>query len=141
MKFQYSLIYTQWKSNIFCKFFYTKYIFIILKEICDEITQKVQYLIKTLKTIWGWGSDGLAFNPFLRGIKSNLFYAGGWGDICPPIISREKKFFAQFLLHTQTNTQNRVTHQKPGLYLVLKSPSVIWPEEFRQYFAFFTSSH
>ena len=24
---------------------------------------------------------------------------------------------------------------------VLKSPSVIWPEEFRQYFAFFTSSH
>ena len=35
----------------------------------------------------------------------------------PPMISRKKKFFAQFLLHTQTTTQNRVTHQKPGLYL------------------------
>ena len=56
------------------------------------------------------------FNPILRGIKSNLFYAGG-GIYAPPMISRKKKFFAQFLLHTQTTIQNRVTHQKPGLYL------------------------
>ena len=57
-----------------------------------------------------------SLNPILRGIKSNLFYAGG-GIYAPPMISRKKKFFAQFLLHTQTTTQNRVTHQKPGLYL------------------------
>ena len=48
--------------------------------------------------------------------KSNIFYAGG-GIYAPPMISRKKKFFAQFLLNTQTTTQNRVTHQKPGLYL------------------------
>ena len=41
----------------------------------------------------------------------------GGGHICPPYDFQEKKFFAQFLLHTQTTTQNRVTHQKPGLYL------------------------
>ena len=33
------------------------------------------------------------------------------------MISRKIKIFAQFLLHTQTTTQNRVTHEKLGLYL------------------------
>ena len=71
---------------------------------------------------WNW------FNPILHGINSNLFYTGG-GIYAPPMISR-KLFFTQFLLHTQTATQNRVTHKKIGLYLknkkiaaVLKSPS------------------
>ena len=70
-------------------------------------------------------------NPILRGIKSNLFYAGG--HISPPMISRKKKFFAQFLLHTKTTTHNTVTHKKTGPYLkktkkmaaVLKSSIVI----------------
>ena len=45
------------------------------------------------------------------------YFTRGGGIYAPPMISRKKKFFAQFLLHTQTTTQNRVTHQKPGLYL------------------------
>ena len=68
--------------------------------------------------------------------------------ICPPMISREKKFLAQFLLQTQKTTQNRVTHRKPGLYLKKQKNGgrfkiAEWDmlDEFRQYFAFFTSSH
>ena len=40
------------------------------------------------------GDLAITFNPILRGIKSNLCHAGGWGrHICPPMISREKKGF------------------------------------------------
>ena len=45
------------------------------------------------------------------------YFTRGGGIYAPPMISRKKKFFAQFLLHTQTTTQNRVTLQKPGPYL------------------------
>ena len=37
-----------------------------------------------------------------------------WISICPPLIS------AEFLLHTKTTTQNRLTHKKPDLYLKKK---------------------
>ena len=55
-------------------------------------------------------------NFYFKGIAPlGLILCGG--EICPPPYDfYEKKFFAQFLLHTQSNTQNRVTHQKPGLY-------------------------
>ena len=33
------------------------------------------------------------------------------------MISREKKVFVQFLLHTTSTTKNRLTRQKVGLYL------------------------
>ena len=87
-------------------------------------------------------------NPILRGIKSNLFYAGGGRHICPPMISREKKFFAQFLLHTKTTTQNRVTHKKTDPYLKkqnnggrFKIAQCNMTGRFSSIFAFFTSSH
>ena len=41
------------------------------------------------------------------------------------MISRKKKVFAQFLLHTLRATKNRVTHQKAGLYLNLSSDIVL----------------
>ena len=48
------------------------------------------------------------------------------------MISREKKLFAQFILHTQTTTQKRVTQKnrslpqkKKKMAAVLKSPSEI----------------
>ena len=46
-----------------------------------------------------------------------LFHAGSDTTYSPPIISRKKKVFAQFLLHTPRAIKNRVTHQKAGLYL------------------------
>ena len=39
------------------------------------------------------------------------------GAYMPPMISRKKKVFGQFLLHTLRATKNRVTHRKAGLYL------------------------
>ena len=52
-------------------------------------------------------------NPILRGIKSNLFYAESNPTYYAPLwFLKKKSFFAQFLLHTQTTTHNRVTHKK-----------------------------
>ena len=87
-------------------------------------------------------------NPIPRGgLWYNLFHAGG-GIYAPHRISMEKKVFTQFLLHTLRTTKNRVTNQKAGLYLkkqkmaaILKIAEWDMEERFRQYFAFFTSSH
>ena len=65
------------------------------------------------------------------------------------VIFKENQVFAQFLLHKQIELPKMGLHTKKQVSIsknkkmaaVLKSPSVIWPEEFRQYFAFFTSSH
>ena len=89
------------------------------------------------------------FNPILRGIKSNLFYAGGGGAYMPPLWFLGKKSFLpnsfctlKQLPKIGLHTKNQVsTSKNKKMSAVLKSPSVIWPEEFCQYFAFFTSSH
>merc|ERR1711873_103869 len=54
---------------------------------------------------------------FHAGSDTTYSTRGGGGIYAPSMISRKKKVFAQFLLHTLRATKNRVTHQKAGLYL------------------------
>ena len=77
-----------------------------------EIYELIQYYLpkhhfqpQALLTLFHAGSD------------TTYSTRGGGGIYAPPMISRKKKVFAQFLLHTLRATKNRVTHQKAGLYL------------------------
>ena len=69
-------------------------------------------------SFWVLGVKINQFNPILRGIKSNL-YKGGQGRVAymPPLWFLGKKVFCPIPFAHSNNYQNRVTHQKPGLYL------------------------
>ena len=80
--------------------------------------------------------------------ESDPTYFTGGGIYAPPMISRKKSALPNSfstlkqLPNIGLHTKNQVsTSKNKKMAAVLKSPCVIWPEEFRQYFAFFTSSH
>ena len=62
-----------------------------------------------------WGNSLPILTLFHAG--SDTTYSTRGGIYAPPMISRKKKVFVQFLLHTPSTTKNRLTRQKVGLYL------------------------